>query len=1176
MKRLLFLLIPGFALAQNTDQNFVKTTIYKDSTQSNKNIQVTYFDGLGRPIQKVDNAQSNEGKDIVTHIEYDVFGRQVKDYLPYPSSQNTMQYVDSTSVTGGTISYYQGLHSDSNPFSEKLLEASPLDKVLKQASPGNSWAMGTGHEIKFDYQTNEEDEVKLYDVNTTWNSSKFLYDIGISNSTTYHQGELYKTITKDENWVSGNVNTTEEFKDKDGKVVLKRTYGINNKGVEEVFDTYYVYDKYGNLTYVIPPLADGAYDDDTLNGLCYQYKYDYRNRLAAKKLPGKQWEYIVYDRLDRPVITGPTYSPYGTGESGFMVTEYDALGRQIKTGWINQLMNETERAIWQIKINGGPFQLNDNDVLTRNFYDNYTFAGAPVVGGSYTATVQGLQTGSWVRILDPNNQNISELSYTLYDYKYRPVVNQTNNYLGGYTRVETTLDWAGKTLQTLTKHKRVNADTELVVKDVFQYTVQDRLELHKQQINNQPEQLITKNSYDELGQLVSKNVGGNDSSGSIGLQKVDYNYNIRGWLTDINNVDNSNPGSSANLTDLFSFKIGYNVHSDIGSNDSESSLLYNGNISETYWRTNSDNVIRKYNYKYDALNRMLDAIYIKPEVSSAYNSYREMLSYDKNGNITHLSRNGDLDSDGSIPENTIDELDYSYDPIKKNQLMKVVDYTNNPQGFKDDTDGVNDISDDYKYDDNGNMIKDENKGIDEIYYNHLNLPVYIKFRGIGQSISYLYSATGKKVKKTVNHGAPIYQINNTDYLDGFQYKDNTLQFFPHAEGYVNNTVVNGVSNFNYVFNYTDHLGNIRLSYGIDPETQVLKIIEENHYYPFGLKHTNYNSVRLIFKEEIDSGIVSLKGDSPQVLKPTYNYKFNGKELQDELGLNMYDFGARNYDAAIGRWINMDPLSEMSFNLTPYRYSGNNPVIFKDPDGLWEFKTSAGENNRTSISLNKSNDDDNLDSFKKESGLSDREIRKQLFGGDKKAMEAFFGGDKSSINVSEFSGKLGTMLQGMETALNEGNAELAKNPSDDLIDAQNNCWNSTINLTTDGNVNSVPFNGIQAVGSFFDTALNNYSNVSTPQTGDAIRYSNDGGKTTTHGSVFLLQNDNGVQMFTKNGYSNNQPFQIMYAKDIPPAYKYGEMVGKTNYQKEVRVENSLTKQSTTEMRTVTDSSPFYRK
>jgi RHS repeat-associated protein len=64
----------------------------------------------------------------------------------------------------------------------------------------------------------------------------------------------------------------------------------------------------------------------------------------------------------------------------------------------------------------------------------------------------------------------------------------------------------------------------------------------------------------------------------------------------------------------------------------------------------------------------------------------------------------------------------------------------------------------------------------------------------------------------------------------------------------------------------------------------------------------------------------------------YQYKYNGKEWQDELNLNLYDYGARNYDPALGRWMNVDPLAEKYPNMSPYIYCANNPVLYVDPDG----------------------------------------------------------------------------------------------------------------------------------------------------------------------------------------------------------------------------------------------------
>jgi RHS repeat-associated protein len=417
-----------------------------------------------------------------------------------------------------------------------------------------------------------------------------------------------------------------------------------------------------------------------------------------------------------------------------------------------------------------------------------------------------------------------------------------------------------------------------------------------------------------------------------------YKYNILGLLKEINNITNLSE-SIGNFADLFTFKINYNTvtrkNTDTNEieevNDSYNHTvkkLYNGNIAETYWRTAGDATLRKYSYAYDHLNRLNDAYYQKPESNiEARNSYNETLTYDKNGNIMTLKRNGN--EDGDLFAYQIDDLTYKYED-KSNVLMKVTDATNESLGFKDDSDGTNDEEDDYRYDDYGNMIYDQNKFITKIVYNHLNLPTTIDFSNDSR-ISYFYNAAGVKLKKVVQYGSePEAEIITTDYLGGFQYQNNVLQFFPHPEGYVKSTpTAEGNPTYDYVYNYTDHLGNIRLSYTLDPYTNVLKILEENHYYPFGLKHTNYSGgKKTILKEtEIDPKRVGPSADD------LYKYKYNGKEWQDELGLNFYDYGARNYDPAIGRWMNIDPLAENSRRWNPYNYAYNNPIYFVDPDGM---------------------------------------------------------------------------------------------------------------------------------------------------------------------------------------------------------------------------------------------------
>jgi len=1006
MKKIVYLLfmLPIMVLGQTQSENYIKTTTYKvpttinsSPTDAQKVVKINYFDGLGRPIQQIAYKQSASGKDIVTPIEYDAFGRQVKDYLPYARSTMASLDYSSTALTDvGTYYNLAAYDNTLNPFSEKLFEASPLNRVLEQGAPGTDWGFSsaTKHTIRFDYQTNTAtDAVKLFAVTATWDATKGLYDISTSlTATTYADNQLYKTVTKNENWVSGNNNTVEEFKDKEGHVILKRTYGVsmvNGVATSIAHDTYYVYDQFGNLTFVIPPLVDVSttITQAILDKLCYQYKYDYRNRLVEKKLPGKQWEFMVYDKLDRVVATGPTNSPFTNLTSvGWLLTKYDVFNRPVLTAWqpsttvtsaerktLQDLYSAATLPLSETKtttnttVNGVSFRYTNAaiptanatlyHVLTVNYYDDYdsNLVFAPAISFTANADVyydntshkpKGLPTMSWVRVPTTSAAISFEQSYTLYDAKARAVTSFTRNYLGGFTQTDTKLDFAGKVNYTITTHKRANSTTIplLTIREDFTYSDQDRLLLHTHTINGATTpQLIAQNTYNELGQLISKNVGravGNP------IQKVDYSYNIRGWLKGINDVTNLTDPAAPSVNaaqDLFAFKLNYNTQDNTLTGVKN---LYNGNISETLWRSNKDNVLRSYGYTYDDLNRLRNAQYIRPvnpllsnsSSSPIVNTFNESMVYDKNGNILALQRNGGQESQTQAP--LIDDLVYQYDG---NQLTKVDDFAYNNDGFKDDAS----LPIEYTYDLNGNMTSDQNKGITAIVYNHLNLPTRITMAG--GAITYVYNALGQKVSKTVNttNTNPL-STSVTEYLGGFQYNNNVLQFFSTAEGYVKNTVVNGVNTYDYIFNYTDHLGNIRLSYGIDPSTQNLTTFEENNYYPFGLKHETYNYQLVGIVNPKDDPLLDTSLDTKvaktivlgnlgkgQATVPNsgYQYKYQGQERQDELGLNWDSFKYRNYDYAIGRFMNIDPLTEQYNTWSPYAFSGNRVIDAREIEGL---------------------------------------------------------------------------------------------------------------------------------------------------------------------------------------------------------------------------------------------------
>ncbi|MDN3693299.1 RHS repeat-associated core domain-containing protein [Chryseobacterium tructae] len=410
------------------------------------------------------------------------------------------------------------------------------------------------------------------------------------------------------------------------------------------------------------------------------------------------------------------------------------------------------------------------------------------------------------------------------------------------------------------------------------------------------------------------------------LQQMDYQYNIRGWMTKINDPANLNGK-------LFGYEIRYN-NPKISS---KSPGRFNGNIAEIDWKNYSEGVLKRYNYEYDSLNRLKNGFYSEPDMTNPANgNFDEYLTYDLNGNINTLKRKA-IPVSGQT-STLVDDLVYQY---TGNRLNKVIENAMNDVGYE----GGNNMID---YDLNGNMITMKDKGIQSIVYNYLNLPnsySIIQNNPLGGSVSfglsYLYRADGIKLRKINTSGGGgkgQSQTNDiTDYLDGFQYRfyevagscpwcrisvafeqeafkaennkdifkpkqpEWVLDFVPTTEGFYSFT------ENRYIYQYRDHLGNARLSYAKN-SADALEIIDANNYYPFGLNH-----------------IGGIKGQLGGYL----NYKYNGKELQES---GMYDYGARFYMPDIGRWGVIDNKAEKYLSISPYTYAGNNPIAFMDPDG----------------------------------------------------------------------------------------------------------------------------------------------------------------------------------------------------------------------------------------------------
>jgi len=827
-------------------------------------VGIQYMDGLGRPVQNTQVKGSPYGSDVVQSQAYDKFGRESVKYEPYAASTYDGSYKSSAITDQGT--FYGGggggIQATSYPYAVTNFEMSADNgRPTAQGAPGADWQPGS-HPVKLGYGISDTAAIRLWTVASNGNGAA---------TSSYYYGDAYGGALSADTVTDENGHRTITYKDQEGHVTNKKV----QSGSGAYLITTYIYDDFGNLAYVIPPLNTTAptsfAESDTLfTRYMYAYHYDGRHRVTEKHVPNKGWEYMVYNDIDKVVATQDSVQK---GNNIWTYTKYDALGRTIQSGtWDNnntaisrsslQSSVTGNTYLWEIRASGGGVYTNNawptshTTLLTMNYYDNYSstyLASGNAIPGAYSApagastATTGLLTATRTAILN----NPSDMLWTVhyYDDYGRVIQSYAQHYLGGsgsystnnYDQVTNTYDFTNAVVTTTRKHYTSGGGSTPIVtlKDSMVYDHMGRLTQNWNKINTGTNVLMSQTDYNEIGQAKAKHLHSEDG-GSTYLQDQAYAYNERGWLR-----------TSTTSGNLFNLDLRYN-------NPNSGTAQYNGNIAEqNYYGTNSGSKV--FDYTYDYLNRLTAA-------SSTSGTLNESIGYDNLGNITGLTRGGQ----------SYNALSYAY---TGSQLTGVT--------------GTSFTTRSYSYDANGNATSDGGSKV--IDYNILNLPQDLKVSGTAIA-NYYYDAAGQKVRTTSTADG------NWDYISGIVYHAGSLTYITTPEGRI---TYNG-SVYKYQYDLKDHLGNVRVTFDKGGGGSA-EVMQEDEYYSFGLR----------------KGLYDNSNDN--------RHLYNGKEIQVDLA-NQYDYGARFYDPVIGRWSVIDHKAELYFQYSPYVYAANTPVNAIDPDG----------------------------------------------------------------------------------------------------------------------------------------------------------------------------------------------------------------------------------------------------
>lgn len=660
---------------------------------------------------------------------------------------------------------------------------------------------------------------------------------------------VYQISPKAMNYIGGPINSVANNTATD-ELVYKYSYDslgrVKMKKVPGAAAEYFVYDQLGRVV-----LSQDA------------------NLRAAN-----QWRFVKYDQFGRPIYGGlyPSTATRQTLQTEMNNIDYNTqkyYDSLVASGPAQGYTNGAFPTAGIVVHTANYYDTYDFDQNgAKDFkYDSMHMAGIPITAST---AIRGLPTGSVKLVLGTTSTWLKSAAF--YDQYDRPIQTQSNNHLNTLVQDKNSIlyaDLAGQVAKTKATHVGATTVTTLLS---YTYDAAGRLLKVYQNLNGEAnDQLVANYKYNALGQVIEKNLhllydaqdgqtgtttaddltqsqynnenqlvarnsirllpGYNVKGSSTPyvarittitaaqaettgryMQSIDYRYNIRGWLSSINNAQLANDAvTNDDTNDYFGMEMAYNTAAGMSN-----IAAYNGNISALKWKALGGTGAadqRSYKYTYDKADK-LTAAEFQANTGAAWtkeaNTLNESMGYDANGNILTLMRSqnqrGLSGTTVTSTQQTTDNLTYTY-AANTNQMIKVEDAVATTTGTGDFKNGVNTATE-YTYANDGSLITDQNKGISSITYNILGKPQVVSFTG-GNSITYTYATDGTKLK-TVAIVSGV--TTTTDYVGGFVYTNNTLSFFSSPEG----RMVKNTNGYDYQYAITDHQGNTRMLFSSAP------------------------------------------------------------------------------------------------------------------------------------------------------------------------------------------------------------------------------------------------------------------------------------------------------------------------------------------------------------------------